>query len=171
MSKYIIDLPDNLVNLTGVYWEDGATVLAKQYRLSDLVPYVESDRDVAEGRGWEFAMECLKMYGADFCKCFGSSMIDCLTELPYHEAKAKYEKWKKEKEKIRVGDEVWIMEEAQNGVVTSTTDSGFLTIIDEDGDSIHRYDTYVVKTGRHYPEIKKLLKEMRNDNEKNSNCC
>ena len=161
MSKYIIDLPDNLVNLTGVYWEDGTTVLAKQYRLSDLVPYVESDRDVAEGRGWEFAMECLKMDGADFCECFGCSIIDCLTELPYHEAKAKYEKWKEEKEKIHVGDEVWIMESGQNGVVTNITDSGFLTIIDEDGDSIHFFEEDVVKTNRHYSEIEKLLEQMR----------
>ena len=121
MSRYIIDLPDNLVNLTGVYWKDDTKLLAKPYSLSDLVPYVESDRDVAEDHG----------------------------------------EWKKEKEKIDVGDEVWIMEEAQNGVVTSTTDSGFLTIIDEDGDSRLRYDYDVVKTNRHYPEVEKLLKQMR----------
>lgn len=121
MSRYIIDLPDNLVNLTGVYWKDDTKLLAKPYSLSDLVPYVESDRDAAEDHG----------------------------------------EWKKKKEKIDVGDEVWIMEEAQNGVVTSTTDSGFLTIIDEDGDSRLRYDYDVVKTNRHYPEVEKLLKQMR----------
>lgn len=177
MAKYIIELPDYVNYVTGCQYENGEIMKETHFPVSCLTHYTDQDREAIEAienEVWEFVRRIIGMPEDKYCECFDIDDIaddDFASKYSYQEAKKVYEEWKKEK--IHVGDEVWIMEAGQNGVVTNTTDSGFLTIIDEDGDSIHFYEEDVVKTGRHYPEIKKLLKEMRNDNEnrKDFNCC
>lgn len=164
MSRYIIDLPDYVNYVIGYQYENGEFLKQANFPVSCLTPYTDLDREVIENEVWEFVRNIIGMPEDKYCECFDIDDIaddDFACKYSYQEAKKVYEEWKKEKEKIRVGDEVWIMEEAQNGVVTSITDSGFLTIIDEDGDSRLRYDDDVVKTNRHYPEVEKLLKKMR----------
>ena len=173
MSKYIIEIPDYVNYVTGCQYENGEIMKETYFPVSCLTPYTDLDREAIENEVWEFVGCIIGMPVDTYCECFDIDIVDddFASKYSYQEAKKVYEQWKKEK--IRVGDEVWTMEEGQKGVVTKTTDSGFLVIIDNNGDSIHCYDTDVVKTGRHYQEIKKLLKEMRNDNEnkKDFNCC
>lgn len=171
MSRYIIELPDYVNHVSGCQYENGEIMKETHFPVSCLTPHTDLDREAIENEVWEFVRRILGMPKDKYCECFDIDDIaddNFACKYSYQEAKKVYEEWKKEE--ICVGDEVWISEEGQNGVVTKTTDSGFLIIIDKDGDSIHCYDTYVVKTGRHYPEIKKLLKEMRNDNAKDFNC-
>lgn len=170
-KKYIIELPDYVNHISGCQYENGEIMKETHFPVSCLTSYIDR-REPIENEVCEFVRRIIGMPEDKYCECFDIDDItedDFASKYSYQEAKKVYEEWKKEK--IHVGDEVWIMEEGQNGVVTSITDSGFLTIIDEDGDSLLRYDDDVVKTGRHHPEIKKLLKEMRNDNAKNFNCC
>ena len=163
MAKYIIELPDYVNYIRGCQYENGEIMKeTPHFPVSCLTSYTDLDREAIEDEVWEFVRSIIGMPEDKYCECFDIDDIaddDFACKYSYQEAKKVYEEWKKEK--IHVGDEVWIMEEAQNGVVTSTTDSGFLTIIDEDGDSILRYDDDVVKTNRHYPEVEKLLKQMR----------
>ena len=164
MSKYIIELPDYVNYVTGCQYENGEIMKQTHFPVSCLTPYTDTDRGAIENEVWEFVRCIMGMNANKYRECFDIDDIaedDFACKYSYQEAKKVYEKWKKEKEKIHVGDEVWIMEEAQNGVVTNTTDSGFLTIIDEDGNSIHCYDENVVKTNRHYSEVGKLLEQMR----------
>ena len=164
MSRYIIELPDYVNHVSGCQYENGEIMKETHLPVSCLTPYTDLDREAIENEVWEFVRRILGMPKDKYCECFDIDDIaddDFACKYSYQEAKKVYEEWKKEKEKIDVGDEVWIMEDGQNGVVTSTTDNGFLTIINEDGDSILRYDDDVVKTNRHYPEVEKLLKQMR----------
>ena len=164
MSRYIIELPDYVNHVSGCQYENGEIMKETHFPVSCLIPYTDLDREAIENEVWEFVRRILGMPKDKYCECFDIDDIaddDFACKYSYQEAKKVYEEWKKEKEKIDVGDEVWIMEDGQNGVVTSTTDNGFLTIINEDGDSILRYDDDVVKTNRHYPEVEKLLKQMR----------
>lgn len=164
MSRYIIELPDYVNHVSGCQYENGEIMKETHFPVSCLTSYTDLDREAIENEVWEFVRRILGMPKDKYHECFDIDDItddDFACKYSYQEAKKVYEEWKKEKEKIDVGDEVWIMEDGQNGVVTSTTDNGFLTIINEDGDSILRYDDDVVKTNRHYPEVEKLLKQMR----------
>ena len=172
MSKYIIELHDYVNYVTGCQYENGEILKETHFPVSCLTFYTDQDREAIEAienEVWEFVRCIIGMSKDKYYECFDIADDDFASKYSYQEAKKVYEEWKKEK--IHVGDEVWIMESGQNGVVTNTADSGFLTIMDEDGEPIHFYEKNVVKTGRHYPEIKKLLKEMRDDNAKNLNCC
>jgi len=162
MAKYIIELPDYVNYVTGCQYENGEIMKETHFPVSCLTPYTNLDREAIEDEVWEFVRRIIGMSEDKYCECFDIDNIaedDFASKYSYQEAKKVYEEWKKEK--IHVGDEVWIMEVGQNGVVTSTTDSGFLTIIDEDGDSTHCYDEDVVKTNRHYSEVEKILEQMR----------
>lgn len=74
-----------------------------------------------------------------------------------------YEKQKAEKDKIKDGDEVRLDDGTKGVVVFSSTD-GHLNIVNAYG-SMRSYNaTQVVKTGRHFPQMVEMMKEMR-DNE------
>ena len=158
MAKYIINIPDEVpvsdelvpfdMCRPSWYWE----------------AYKKGKADT-EDNAWEFAMTCLKMDGADFYKCFGDSMVDCLTKLSYKEAKDKYELWKAEREQIRVGDEVEYecCGELVTFVVTGTDGKrayGFNIFCDFDDVGEYCDIEDLRKTGRSFPEIADVLKKM-----------
>ena len=156
MAKYIIDIPDEVpvsdelvpfdMCRPSWYWE----------------AYKKGKADT-EDNAWEFAMTCLKMDGADFYKCFGCSMVDCLTELSYHEAKAKFDAWKKEK-KILVGDEVIYNSRTRAVVLKPETKERYGTILaTSELATISASHDDLEKTGRHFPEVAQLLKKMREE--------
>ena len=115
--KYVIDIPDKAIDFMG--GRDHVSVFVepeykvgdcKHYALriskEDITTYTEPDRKVIEDEVWEFATTCTKMDGSDSVDVFGGFSVDSFTKYSYQEAKAKYEEWKKQKDEIRVGDEV-----------------------------------------------------------------
>ena len=92
-------------------------------------------------------------------------------DLSYQEAKAKYEAWKREKDKICVGDE--LEQTTVGGIHTGTK----CIVVKIDGDNkmngIRKDGSVIVcssqvkrwwrKTGRHFPEVAELLKKMKEE--------
>lgn len=112
-----------------------------------------------ENEVWEFAKEVrLKEFIDEEGRLHG--YISSFNS--YSEAKAKYEAWKKQKDEIRVGDEVEYVEDHRKKiVVTSTYSDGWFDAIDSNGYLyINRNPVMWKKTGRHFPELIELLKKM-----------
>ena len=129
---------------------------------ASLIPYTEPDREAIENEVWEFAMKCLSMDGSEFCDVFDSCDALCLTNYSYQVVKAKYDKWKKEKEEIHVGDEVKEHDGLWIGVVVGFDEFGDLVIMDSSGKACGGYKAkYFKNTGRHFDEVAELLKKMR----------
>ena len=125
-----------------------------QYGLDKLTPYTEPDRKAIEDEVWEFCMN------TDWSWI---SEIDTkpLREYSYQEAKVKYEAWRKQKDEIRVGDEVTLYNNVKLVVVTidhGTSVQG----IDENGECYEYIELdKLTKTGRHYDEVEDMLKKMK----------
>lgn len=175
--KYIIDVPDEAIELMGghisVFVEpEFKTGECKHYALrlskEDLVPYAQLDHKAIEDEVWKFAMDCIKMDGADFWHIFESSMVDRLTDFSYHEAKAKFEAWLKQKDELHVGDEIV-------GIYSDGGKTPPLVVLKVEGD--YYYGMYsktgeftqgglnYEKTGRHFSEVAELLEKMRGGKE------
>lgn len=75
-----------------------------------------------------------------------------------------YEKQKAKKDKIKDGDEVSLDDGTKGVVVFSSTD-GHLNIVNAYGDMRSYNATEVIKTGRHFPQMVEVMKEMRNNDE------
>ena len=157
--KYIIDIPEDEVNISGIL------------TATTMTPYDESE---AEQRGreeaWEFAKKILgpsdnsdALTMEDLADCYGTDdAYDVVCGTTYQEAREKYEEWKKEKEEIKIGDEI------RNGGVY-----GIVTLVEKKADGIcyhvvgcdgyvwYLNDLVTKKTGRHFPEVAELLEKMR----------
>lgn len=184
MAKYIIDVPKNWVDITnGLHIPIEKCGNVGNLRIDTglkLTPYTEPDEQAFEkatnegwlfgekygvGEAWEFAMKCLSMDGNDFYEIFDSCDALCLTNLSYEEAKTKYEDWKAEKDKIRVGDEVEYS--CPNGTcrfvafgIVGNTAYGFKYPCDFDDVGEYCDIDMLTKTGRHFPEVEKLVEKM-----------
>lgn len=156
--KYIIDIPNELAEATARYWNETTDMT--------LVPYTEPDRKAIEDEVWNFVDFMIhEMDVEEREECFGESAYAvCIHELTYQGAKAEYDEWKKQKDEIRVGDEVG------NGFVKGTAFfvdetmvEGFF-IDDDDNEEIEHFwwnKRDCKKTGRHFDEVEELLKKMR----------
>ena len=124
--------------------------------------HTEPDRKAIEDEVWEFATTCTKMDGSDSVDVFGGFSVDSFTKYSYQEAKVKYEEWKKQKDEIRVGDEV----ELYDGI------KGLVYIVGEEmlEGAYLNCDGLIPfcwskkdcrKTGKHFDEIAELLKKMK----------
>ena len=165
MAKYIIDIPDNT---HWIQWIMEGTKDHHPYTdwkmVEDLTTYTEPDHKAIEDEVWEFLGEILEIDGCDYVNLFDSETIDCLTEMTYSEAKAKYEAWKKKKEEIRVGDEiVGIYSDGEKSpplVVFKVEGNYYYGIYSKTGEFVQGGLNYE-KTGRHFEEVEKLLESMR----------
>ena len=150
--KYIIDIPTELAEATARYWNETTDMT--------LVPYTEPDRKTIEDEVWEFVNDAFwSMTQEDIDECY-----DGWFPKSYQEAKAKYEAWKKQKDKIRVGDEVKDHEDIKAVVLDICMDGEVYTVYTENRiceDWLK--DEGFVKTGRHFPEVAELLKKMREE--------
>lgn len=169
MPKYVIDIPDDTTCINVLKYEDSKCVAARSYIIPDLTPYTESDRKAdTEDDVWEFVMKCLKMDGNDFYEIFGSCDALCLTNLSYQEAKEKYEAWRKQKDEIRVGDEVVYADDPNKEkaiVLRLYQPKQYKTLADilcEDGTVVKMVVVEnLAWTGRHFPEVEDLLEKMK----------
>ena len=113
--KYIIEIPSKADFVTAYYMENGLPVMYTSDKIDDLEPYIESDRKAIENEVWSF-VDFLenKLKASDYDDVFDdNSPYDKYT---YQEAKAKYEAWLKQKDEIKIGDEVIAKDNMKNAV-------------------------------------------------------
>ena len=165
--KYIIEFEDEYsMNEGGMkyhqckqvpYWSVSHGII------KNLTPYTEPDRNVIEDEVWEFVkkIECLTIGETEDCFDIEYDGIPFVANMfSYQEAKAKYDAWKKEKEEIRVGDEV--KHRGRNYVVGYVGADKVYHLIDENWlRTVVQGGYQLIKTGRHFPEVAELLEKMR----------
>ena len=126
--------------------------------------HTEPDRKAIEDEVWEFATTCTKMDGSDSVDVFGGFSVDSFTKYSYQEAKAKYEEWKKQKDEIRVGDEV-ALQDGNFKYVVMGFHFNTAYLLASDG-SVSKFPVSKLrKLNRHFNETEELLKKMREDKE------
>ena len=126
--------------------------------------HIEPDRKAIEDEVWEFATTCTKMDGSDSVDVFGGFSVDSFTKYSYQEAKAKYEEWKKQKDEIRVGDEV-ALQDGNFKYVVMGFHFNTAYLLASDG-SVSKFPVSKLrKLNRHFNETEELLKKMREDKE------
>lgn len=130
--------------------------------LNKLTPYTEPDKDQIENDVWEFARSLLYHSEDEWNDLVNLLLVE---KESYKEAKAKYEAWKKQKDEIRVGDEILVY--GLRRVVTSIDDEDIMAAIDSDGATYgvpyNKDNNEITRTGRHFPEVVELLKKMREE--------
>lgn len=155
--KYIIELPDELAEATKEYWDKTVGL--------PLEPYTEpnSIEDV-----WQFLAFLIDGMDSDEkYECFGmSNSYRIVSTMSYQEAKDKYNKWLKQRNEIKVGDEV-TDKDGYKGIATFVyTGCGLFDVLWDDGsvtEDVDKKDFF--KTGRHFPEVVELLKKMKENYE------
>jgi len=161
--KYIVDIPSELVLKDDGYSFNDGNSYCITGNLSKLTPYIEPDRKAIEDEVWDFIkeIECLTRGEAEDCFDVEYDGIPFVANMfSYQEAKAKYDAWKKEKEEIRVGDEV--KHRGLNYVVGYVGADQVYHLIDKNWlRTVVQGGYQLIKTGRHFPEVAELLEKMR----------
>lgn len=173
--KYIVDLPDAYTSESALLGDILRIPIClengKCYGIPTgikLEPYTEPDRKAIEDEVWEFARGLINYTDDDWETIINMLLLD----IPYQEAKEKYEAWKAEKEEIRVGDEVqyslagyeytFIVFGKENDVLYGMrTDKVDMDATYEAWDYCNKSDSTLEKTGRHFNEVEDLMKKMR----------
>ena len=155
--KYVVDVPDNTT------WIQVST--------DRLEPYTEPDRSAIEDEVWGLAKKLISMSGNEVSDMMGctTNFGEVMYNMPYQEAKAKYEEWKKQKDEIRVGDEVKPKIKdgfSEKGVVLRLYQpKQYKPLADvlwhDETVDIRVVVEKLVRTGRHFDEIEELLKKMK----------
>lgn len=179
MAKYIIDIPDDS-DTKYTYDQDTkelkfpspridfTNLMGLEIVLKNVIPYTESDRNAIEDEVWEFAKKLVSMSGNEVSDMMGcaTNFGEVMYNMPYQESKNRYEKWKKQKDEIRVGDE---LKDDGNirAVVLDIRDEDYMSyeVFTENGIMDEWQRGIVVKTGRHFDEVEELLKKMREGEE------
>ena len=129
--------------------------------LDKLIPYTEPDRDrkAIENEVWEFVRGLLNYIDDDWEIITNTLLLD----IPYQEAKAKYEAWKKQKVEIHVGDEVETESGNKACVLYENPDGTQMFVFKVDGTATWWSKCAIHKTGKNHPEVAELLEKMRGD--------
>jgi len=160
--KYIVDVPNQdysydeiLHTLKLKFYDDNLSCEV----LLDAESYTEPDRKAIEDEVWEFATN---IFFEDFDEIFGGTPHEVLTSLSYQQIKEQYDAWKKEKEEIRVGDEV--KHRGLNYVVGYVGADKVYHLIDKNWlRTVVQGGYQLIKTGRNFPEVAELLEKMRGE--------
>ena len=182
--KYIIDLPENQEvalsdghqtkiiqpdNNKMVVFNCGDDILRLGFTVK-LTPYNESE---AEQRGQEEAWELARhLYNVSpdvtesiYRSMNGGKGLGVALEMPYAEAKAKYDAWRKLKDELQIGDEVK-HDKYGRCVLLEKRDligAELWHVIDGTGKVCQINRRHIIgKTGRTFPEVAELLEKMRN---------
>lgn len=98
----------------------------------------------------------------------GQSNLEVFRRYSVKEAIEKIREYEEEQKKaaeIKIGDEV-TDNDGWNGVVTYISpDGAYLIILQKDGTALHWKKNIFKKTGRHFSQIKEVLKQMQEGNE------
>lgn len=174
MKKYIIEAPDETEWIQFIGQTGMGTPNLKMIKASDAVPYEEPDREAIEQEVWEFGKTLTEMTFSEIDEVYrkGKCYWNIFDKYNYQEAKAKYDNWKKDKGKIKVGDElknicspqvrICVTNITEDDMICgfAVTDTNFCRI---GGDYQNRELKYWEKTGRTFPEIFDLLEKMKEE--------
>lgn len=177
--KYIIDLPKEYTSKSSLFGEILSIPIqingGKNYNIPTAIkirPYTEPDRKAIEDEVWELVRLLINTNDSDLYEIFNHiDSEDVIEKMNYQEAKAKYEEWKKQKDEIRVGDEVEYVccDETIRFVVTGINNGhwayGFKYPCDYDESGEYCDLDQLRKTGRHFDEVAELLKKMKGEEE------
>ena len=184
--KYIIDIPNDDVGrwirgtpygmklLIPISIEDG-----KEYHIKTDISvqnYSELYQEDIENEVWEFARRiicpsdcCEDSISAHTKEIFskeGWEIRGIFKDLSYQEAKAKYNEWLKQKDEIKVGDEiVGIYSDGEKSpplVVLRVEGNYYYGIYSKTGELVQGGLNYE-KTGRHFSEVIQLMEKMKED--------
>lgn len=131
--KYIIEINDNSVEYVSLHALYGEN--KGTFRVSTLELYEESEDEYSTG--WE-------LYNA------------------YQKAKEKYETWKKQKDEIKIGHEVYVYNASSEeyGVITSITEN-YAQVLMRNGCFYNVPLTNCTKTGKYFPEIAEAINKIK----------
>ena len=167
MAKYIIDIPEDTTCLTALRYEDGRCVSARSYIIPDLTPYVRSESYIdglkeGQNNAWKFARKMISTSEDEVSEMWGcaTNFGEVMHNTTYFEAKAKYDAWKKEKEEIRVGDEV-VFYGCKYIVIYVGADEVYHLIDETWLRKVVQGKYLLTKTGRHFDEVSNLLERIR----------
>ena len=161
--KYIVDIPEEMVKDGKLRIWGETEPECKWFDTGRTATPYEEPSDTAED-AWKIAQDILKdpgkdgMLNTELNDCFGTDDIYLIGAMSYTEVKAKYDAWKKQKDEIKVGDEVVGFDGIVFVVVGMFEEQQYTGIVDS-GMTVIR--SIVRKTGRHFPEVAELLKKMR----------
>lgn len=123
--------------------------------------YTELDKEPTVNEAWEFVKVLYGLSDEELYEIFPNG---CPYEMTYQEAKAKYEEWKKQKDEIRVGDEV-ALQDGNFKYVVMGFHFNTAYLLASDG-SISKFPVNKLKKlNRHFNETEELLKKMKEDKE------
>lgn len=142
----------------------------KSESVLQLEEYTEPDRKAIEDEVWNFARriicpsdcceDSISKYTEKFLGIPSHKARAIFKDLSYQEVKSKFEAWLKEKDEIRVGDEVKTGD--STGIVYMVADEKIYGVCNNTPYFIP-FEWYVSlshKTGRHFDEVEALLKKM-----------
>lgn len=171
--KYLIEVPDE----TGQAYYNIAPYTEPSQKAIDLqhAHDIENVARMNYSKGaedaWEFARRiicpsdcCEDSISSHMKEIFnkdGWEIRGIFNDLSYQEARDKYDAWKKQKDEIRVGDEV--TSKFGDGVVIDIVADESVHILGKDGHWNEYADGEYCKTGRHFDEVEKLMKRMREE--------
>lgn len=117
--------------------------------------------------GWELAQKIFNspkdggMTPPDLFDCFGSSVVAEVMRMDYADAAEKYRAWKTQKEAFHVGDEVKYSWRASDLYVVTNVNDETVFAMDAMGASFSIDKRSLRKTGRTYPQIRRVLSELK----------
>lgn len=167
--KYIVDLPDTYTSESALFGDILSIPICleggKRYGIPTgikLEPYTEPNEDnirnKVEDEVWDFVSKFAWSLGDK--EILGMGIAHAVRDMTYQEAKTKYEAWKKQKDEIRVGDEV-IYDSCRKGVVLKPdTEESFGIILTSEFSTVVVSNDELEKTGRHF-EIEDFLKKLK----------
>lgn len=163
--KYIIDVDKDRIDCSGqLFIAVDIPNIQSAYEIPTgmwVKEYTEPDRKAIEDEVWGFVRIITDMTECERKECFGCSTCDLDEYMTYKDAKAKYEAWRKQKDKIRVGDEVIYNSRTKAIVLKPETKERYGTILTtSELATISVSHDDLEKTGRHFDEIEELLKKM-----------
>lgn len=180
MAKYILNIPDEILEFMNgkfnFFIEPEVKVgECKHYKVrldnTEITPYTEPDQEAIEDEVWEFTGKIQKMTCEQMHEVLGITAPNYdyfCNEISYQEAKAKYESWRKQKDEIRVGDEiVGIYSDGEKSpplVVLKVEGNYYYGIYSKTGKFVQGGLNYE-KTGRHFDEVENLFKKMGGEEE------
>lgn len=128
--------------------------------------HAEPDRKAIEAEVWEFAREMISTSGHEMSEMWGcvTNFGEVMYNTTYQEAKEKYEAWRKQKDEIRVGDEV-ALQDGNFKYVVMGFHFNTAYLLASDG-SVSKFPVSKLrKLNRHFNETEELLKKMREGKE------
>lgn len=129
--------------------------------------HTEPDRKAIEDEVWEFARKVECMGIGEIEEAFDIHRENAMwpfNQMSYKEAKKEYEEWKKQKDEIRVGDEV-ALQDGNFKYVVMGFHFNTAYLLASDG-SVSKFPvSKLKKLNRHFNETEELLKKMREGKE------